>query len=291
MPTDALRIPAYAKINLSLEVLGKRDDGYHEVATVMQTVDLADGLTVSPCEQLEVECDAPELSGKQNIVWDAAVALATYAGVIPKARIGIEKHIPASAGLGGGSADAAAALRGLNHLWGSGLSTGELASVAASLGSDVPFLLYGGTALGTGRGDELEHLPAGENAILLLVAPVESVPRKTPTLYGALTADDFSTGARTRAMADSMAQAAGTLTSNSSHNVFTRAALEIFPGLADVWERTAAITKYPPCISGAGPAFFCMPSDDPERHAVAEALRETRATVHLVRTINRVQDV
>lgn len=286
MEADSLSIPAYAKINLSLEVIGRRDDGYHEVATILQTVDLADTVMLRPADGLTVTCDDTALSGEANIVCDAALTLAKYAGVSPNAHITIEKRIPVAAGLGGGSADAAAALHGLNALWGLNLPVTELVSVAGSLGSDVPFLLTGGTALGSGRGDQLEPLPAVETTRLLLVAPCGTISRKTPTLYGALTPDDYSGGEQTRRLADSAALTAATLTSDSCRNVFTRAALEIFPGLNDVWERVAAATEFPPCLSGAGPAFFCMPSDETEQTKVAAALQNTEATAYLIRTIN-----
>ena len=286
MAAATLSMPAYAKINLSLEVIGRRDDGYHEVATILQTVDLADTVTLRPADGLTLTCDDATLSEQDNIVWDAAVALAKRAGIVPNAHITIEKRIPVAAGLGGGSADAAAALRGLNVLWRLNLPDEELASVAASQGSDVPFLLTGGAALGTGRGDRLEQLPAAETTRLLLVTPGGTISRKTPTLYGALTPDDYSDGAQTRRMAGSAALTTATLTSDSCRNVFTRAALEIFPGLNDVWEIVAAVTKFPPCLSGAGPAFFCMPSDETEQAKVTAALQNTGATAHLVRTIN-----
>ena len=157
------------------------------------------------------------------------------AGIEPLARIAIEKRIPVAAGLGGGSADAAAALRGLNVLWGLNLPGEELAAIASTLGSDVPFLLTGGAALGAGRGDQLEPLPAGETTRLLLVAPSGTISRKTPTLYGALTRDDYSDGAQTRRLAGSAALTTATLTSDSCRNVFTRTALEIFPGLSTTY--------------------------------------------------------
>ncbi len=291
MRTEPLRSLAYAKVNLSLEVLGRRDDGYHDIVTIMQTVDLADVITISASERLEVDCDDADLSGRQNIVWDAAVALAANAGIVPRARIEVEKRIPTAAGLGGGSADAAAALRGLNRFWDLGLSDGELLAVASKLGSDVPFLVTGGTALGTGRGDELEHTTTKEGVRMLLVVPPASIPRKTPTLYGALAVDDFSDGSRTRELFHSRDLASGMISSDSCQNAFTRAAIEIFPGLDDVWKRTSGITEHPPCLSGAGPAFFCMPSDQGERDAVEETLRDTGAMAYLVRTINQPQDV
>ena len=279
-----LRLSAYAKINLSLEVIGRRDDGYHEIATILQTVDLADTVTLRMGDGLTVECDDAALSGEGNIVWQAAVALANHTGISPNAHIAIEKRIPVAAGLGGGSADAAAALRGLNRLWGLDLPAGELESVAAALGSDVPFLLSGGTALATGRGERVQPLSAADGLEVLLVAPAQTIEAKTPTLYRALDPSDFSDGAETHRLASGVG--GGYLTSGDCRNAFTRAALEIFPGLADVWEKTAAVTTHRPQLSGAGPSIFCIPSDEGERNSADDALRNTGARAYLVRTIN-----
>ena len=195
MASEQVKLMAYAKVNLTLEVIGKRDDGYHNVATILQTVDLADQVVITEANDLVVECDEPGLSGEINLAWKAAAALAERAGVVPRAHILIDKGIPVASGLGGGSADAAAALVGLNRLWGLGLTGDELASVAAGLGSDVPFLLKGGTALGTGRGDEITPLTPLPGLEMLLVVPAESIEGKTPTMYRTLTPDDFRTGA------------------------------------------------------------------------------------------------
>ena len=283
---DALTIPAYAKINLSLEVIGRRDDGYHDIATILQTVNLADTLTIQTADALTVECDAPDLSGEGNLAWQAAVALAERAGIAPRARIHIAKRIPVAAGLGGGSADAAAALRGLNRLWGLDLPPEELASVAAGLGSDVPFFLAGGIALATGRGDQLTPLREWLSYELLLVVPASSIPEKTPALYAALTDADFSDGQRTRRLFASVNLVSGVLTTDRCRNAFTRAAREIFPDLADILDRTAANTMFPPRLSGAGPSLFVIPSYEAERNRVAEALQDTGAAAYLVRAIN-----
>ena len=279
-----LRLDAYAKINLALEVIGRRDDGYHEVATILQTVDLADAVTLRKGDGLTVECDDASLSGEGNIVWRAAVALANHATIAPNVHIAIEKRIPVAAGLGGGSADAAAALRGLNRLWALDLPGEELESVAAGLGSDVPFLLNGGTALATGRGEQVRALPSADGLPVLLVVPAQTIEGKTPTLYRALGPSDFSDGGETHRLAGSVG--GGDITSGDCRNAFTRAALEIFPGLGDVWEKTAGVTKHPPQLSGAGPTIFCIPSDEGERNLVADALQDTGARAYLVRTIN-----
>jgi len=283
MSSVQLTLKAYAKVNLTLEVIGKRDDGYHNVATILQTVDLADTVVIGEADELSVECDQAELSGERNLAWKAATALAERAGIAPRAHIRIEKEIPVASGLGGGSADAAATLVGLNRLWGLELSSEELAKVASGLGSDVPFLLRGGTALGTGRGDEISPLPQLPALEMLLVVPAESIEAKTPTMYRALRPEDFSDGARTRSISGDLA--VRDLKSADCGNTFERAAREIFPGLADVWDRVGEVTQHPPRLSGAGPAMFVMPSSESERIRVAESLHGTGATAYLVQTI------
>ena len=284
MGSGQLTLRAYAKVNLTLEVIGKRDDGYHNVATVLQTVDLADTVEIGEAGELRVECDEADLSGEGNLAWKAAAALAERVGIVPRAHIRIEKRIPVVSGLGGGSADAAATLVGLNRLWGLGLSGEELAKVAAGLGSDVPFLLTGGTALGMGRGDEitpLRELPALE---MLLVVPKARIVSKTPTMYRALRPEDFTDGSKAQAIADALSR--GSLTSRDCCNAFERAAREIFPRLADVWNRVEEVAEHPPRLSGAGPTVYCMPSSESERIRVVESLQGTGAAAYLVRTIS-----
>jgi 4-diphosphocytidyl-2-C-methyl-D-erythritol kinase len=158
-----LTVRAFAKINLDLRVLGVRADGYHEIATVFQTIALADTVTVVPHEgPLSVRCDAPGVpAGRGNLAWRAAEhlwSLAGRPGTPHGCAIVIEKRIPVAGGLGGGSADAAATLVALAHCWRLPCSARDLHHVARALGADVPFFLVGGTALGRGAGDELEPL-------------------------------------------------------------------------------------------------------------------------------------
>lgn len=172
-------VPAFAKINLSLEVVGRRPDGYHELRTVFQTVSLADTLTfqVLGTDDIRLECDRPELAtDDRNLIVRAARALKTAAGVTRGVSIRLEKRIPMEAGLGGGSSDAGATLLALRRLWQAEIADDALLGIAASLGADVPFFLYGGTALGTGRGDVIEPLPDVEVPVLLLVNPNVAVP-------------------------------------------------------------------------------------------------------------------
>jgi 4-diphosphocytidyl-2-C-methyl-D-erythritol kinase len=162
--SPAVRIPAFAKVNLDLRVLATRDDGYHDLATIFQTVALHDTLTFTGgVGAFEIRCNTTGVPrDRSNLVWRAAEALWLASGRpdgMPPVRIDLDKSIPAAAGLGGGSADAAAALCALDALWTLGLSPRRLHDIAARLGADVAFFLRGGTALGRGRGDDLETLP------------------------------------------------------------------------------------------------------------------------------------
>jgi len=171
-----VKLAAFApcKINRELRVGRLRPDGYHEVLSRMMTIDLADRLTAERSDRLELACDDPSLpSGSDNLVVRAAERLAAFAGVSSGAALRLEKRVPAGGGLGGGSSDAACALRLLAALWGLSVSEADLHAVAAGLGSDVPFFLPGGEADVSGRGEVVTALPdsGAEPADLLLLVP------------------------------------------------------------------------------------------------------------------------
>ena len=184
-----LTVLAPAKINLHLEVLGLRADGFHELAMVMQSLDLADRLVFNPTAdgQISLSSDNPELpTDGSNLIVRAAELLRARSG-LPElgARIELQKRIPIGAGLAGGSSDGAAALVGLNALWGCGFAAAELQAMATALGSDMPFCLDGGTQLCFGRGERLEPLELAQPpslGVLLIKHPQASV--STPWAYG-----------------------------------------------------------------------------------------------------------
>jgi 4-diphosphocytidyl-2-C-methyl-D-erythritol kinase len=171
-----------AKVNLALEVLGRRSDGYHELSTVLQAVDLFDRLTVETAGTISLETnDAALPTDDGNLIVRAARLLRETAGVKAGARIVLDKRIPVAAGLGGGSSDAAATLWGLNRLWGLRWRRERLMALAVGLGMDVPFFLGPGRALGTGRGEVLKALPAVRGYAMVLVNP--GVPLSTQAVY------------------------------------------------------------------------------------------------------------
>lgn len=172
-----LRAEALAKTNFRLEVLGKRPDGFHEIDTILQTIDLADVLEVAPASRgITLECSDPSIpSDGRNLVVRAAELLRRELGVSSGAAIRLEKRIPAGGGLGGGSADAAIALLLLARLWEIDADVPALAAMGAALGSDVPFFFTGGTARGRGRGERIDPLPDAPSRALILVVPPFSI--------------------------------------------------------------------------------------------------------------------
>jgi len=185
-----LHLPAFAKINTCLYVLGRRADGYHELRTVFQTIGLHDTLEFALLGRggVELECDDPALPlGRENLVWRAVTAARNALQLRAGVHVRLEKRIPVARGLGGGSSDAAAAILGVERLAGRALPGDFRISIAAALGSDVPFFLYGGRALGVGRGEEIYPLPNSPKATVLVVSPAE-IAVSTRNAYGWLKA-------------------------------------------------------------------------------------------------------
>lgn len=168
----SLTLPAFAKINWFLKIIGKRDDNFHEIRTAFQTVSLHDNLCFEESDSLILTCDSPDIpTDESNLIIKAANILRENFSIQKGAKIYLEKRIPSPGGLGGGSSDAVIALIGLSRLWQIEIDEKELVEIAESLGSDVPFFLDGGTALGTGRGTEITQLDDIEENFLLLVSP------------------------------------------------------------------------------------------------------------------------
>ncbi len=164
---------SFAKINLGLRVLGKRSDGFHEIETVFQTISLKDEIEFFPVKDgIKLTCDSPDCpSDETNLIFKAATLLKKQTNTSKGCHIFLKKEIPVGAGLGGGSSNAATALVALNKIWNTGLTINDLAILASQLGSDVPFFLYGGIALGKGRGEKLTHINSAPDYWGLLVCP------------------------------------------------------------------------------------------------------------------------
>jgi 4-diphosphocytidyl-2-C-methyl-D-erythritol kinase len=256
---DGFTIAARAKVNLGLEILGRRADGYHEIATVLQEIDLADELVFREAPEVSLTCSEPTLADESNLIVRAVRLLQQETGRSAGVAIHLEKRIPVSAGLGGGSSDAAATLVGLNHFWQLRLTEADLGELASRLGSDVPFFIRGGTQLATGRGETLESLPTPSLRLQLVVPTVEA-PDKTRRLYQSLRPDDFTTGTSVTRVADALRRTANfrpdLLTSG-----FTRAASAAFPAVADTLNALRR-NGLAPVLCGAGPTILLLGSDN-----------------------------
>ncbi len=246
---------AHAKLNLTLEVLRKRDDGYHDLASVMQTIELHDDVTVEESGGIEVVSDDPSLGGEADLAHRAAVALRRHTGGNAGALISVTKRIPVAAGMGGGSADAAAALRALNRLWGLGLSQDDLAQVGAEAGSDVPFLVYGGTALVKGRGELVTLLPPAQLEWLIVMCPPIQVEAKTKTLFSHLTPDMHTRGDLSHKLAGRI-KGGGDVPPELMFNVFDSLAPRVFPGWTAYRDALASLGAREVMLAGAGPSMF-----------------------------------
>lgn len=268
-------INCYAKINLTLEILGKRADGYHEVRSVMQTIGLADRLEVAAAEKLVFTCSDPALATPENLVYRAARLLQEEYGVRAGASLRLEKHIPVAAGLGGGSSNAAGTIVALNRLWHLGLSLAEQQRLAAQLGSDVPYFLTGGTALAAGRGERITPLPPLPQRWIVLVPLPAALG--TAAVYGAVTPADYTSGVAT---ADTVAAARhGTLSPQSRwHNALARPAVTLAPGIAAAQTALRQAGAQHAHVSGSGPTVFAVSRDEAAADARADRLRQQKYT-------------
>ena len=273
---------AHAKVNLTLEVLGRRDDGFHEVASIVQTVDLHDTLTLEPASELALKCDYASLDSPENLAFKAACLLKERARAGQGARIELEKRIPVAAGLGGGSSDAAATLTGLNRLWGLGISIDELSELAAELGSDVPFFLHGGTAVTYGRGERVRSLPAADLTWLVLLSPDILMPNKTATMYSRLSTASFTRGDLTRKL-EARVRGGGDVPPQFLFNAFDDLAVDAYPGLNDYWRTFSSLGAKEIHLAGSGPSMFAPVSSKEVGTALSLLLRHRHGwTSHLV---------
>lgn len=260
---------AYAKINLTLEALGKREDGYHDIASILQTVSLHDTLTFEDADGIGIDCDVPALVARDNVSVRAACLLRDEAQAQRGAAITLTKRIPVAAGLGGGSSDAAATLLGLNRLWGLELTMDDLLPLAARLGSDVPFFLYGGTCRVSGRGERVEPLPSTDLEWAVVLNPRIDLPKKTETMFSKLSPMSYTNGGLTRKLAARLA-GEGDTPPQFLFNVFDGIARDEVPGLENYWDAFASVGAREIHVCGAGPSLFAPVSS--KHHATAMQL-------------------
>ncbi len=283
-----LTVHAYAKINLTLEVLGKRNDGYHEIASVLQTIDLADVLSFEPSDELKFACrdfDGVRSDLLEESILKVAGLLRGETGCNSGALIRMEHlDIPRAAGLGSSSTDSAAVLKGLNELWALGLSLDDLTRLAANLGSDTPFFIRGGTALAEGRGEKITPLPSPDPVwLLLLNPPVLPFSDKTAKMYGMLTPSHFDDGNSTRNLVVTLLQGTS-LNFNLLCNTFENVAFGFFPGLDEYRHGFLNAGVERVHLAGAGPTLFSLVPNKAQGEALANLLGNDGLQTFLVRT-------
>jgi 4-diphosphocytidyl-2-C-methyl-D-erythritol kinase len=276
--SGGVRVIAPAKINWTLEVLHKRPDGYHELRSVLQTIDLHDTVMLSDAPEIIVEITGPEAGAlpdappESNLAYRAATALSRRSGGGRGVRISIEKRVPVAAGLGGGSSDAAAVLRGLNRMWELGESRENLAELAAEVGSDPPFFVFGGTALISGRGEHIEPLPdAVAPPILLATPPQDERGEKTAAMFAALGPDAYTAGDVTLGVREALVSGRGVV-DDELQNVFERVTASMQPQTAIAMEALRA-QGYVPHLCGAGPSFFVLLAGGATADALSDRIR------------------
>jgi 4-diphosphocytidyl-2-C-methyl-D-erythritol kinase len=280
-----ITISAPAKINLTLEVLGKRADGYHEIRSVIQTISLCDRLSFELADGLEFKSDSAEWVAEKSLVSKAAVWLQQVSGTAKGAMISVKKRIPLLAGLGGDSSDAAATLRGLNQLWGLGLTREQLIPLARQLGSDVAFFLYSGTALVEGRGEIVTPLPPLPHRwVVVAVPPVPRQPGKTRQLYESLKPGHYTDGQTAQKLVAEI-QAGREFSTSLLFNTFESVALTRFSGLDVSRQHMVKMGAPNVHLAGSGPALFTLMEDKAQAGALCSRLKEQRLEPYLAETL------
>ncbi|MFD6509419.1 MULTISPECIES: 4-(cytidine 5'-diphospho)-2-C-methyl-D-erythritol kinase [Bacillus] len=280
-----LLVKAPAKINLSLDVLGKRQDGYHEVKMIMTTIDLADRLELMELAEDRIEILSHNRyvpDDQRNLAYQAAKLLKEKFNVKKGVSITIEKTIPVAAGLAGGSSDAAATLRGLNKLWNLGLTIEELAELGAEIGSDVSFCVYGGTAVATGRGEKIEHIKTPPSCWVILAKPHIGV--STADVYGNLKLNRV-THPNVDKMVEVINDGDYKGICDTVGNVLEDVTFVMHPEVARIKAQMKRFGADAVLMSGSGPTVFGLVHHDSRMHRIYNGLKGFCEQVYAVRLL------
>ncbi|MFJ3232484.1 4-(cytidine 5'-diphospho)-2-C-methyl-D-erythritol kinase [Streptomyces sp. NPDC086787] len=282
-----VRVPA--KVNVQLAVGAARPDGFHDLANVFLAVGLYDEVTVTPADELRVTCEGPDAGqvplDRTNLAARAALALAERRGIDPAVHIHIAKDIPVAGGMAGGSADGAGALLACDALWRTGASRAELLAICAELGSDVPFALVGGAALGTGRGERLTGLEVGGTFHWVFAMAERGL--STPAVFREF--DRLAEGrtvpepVASRELLDALAKGDPDALASAVSNDLQPASLSLFPELADTLAAGRGAGALAALVSGSGPTTAFLAGDAESARKIAETLSAS-GTCRTVRT-------
>lgn len=278
---------AWAKINLTLDVLGKRADGYHDLQSVMQTVSLCDDIVIEldtglpwslHCNDADIPCD------ERNLAWKAARLFLDTAGIcVEGLRITITKRIPSQAGLGGGSSDAAAVLRMLNRHFGEPLSPEALAALSGQIGSDIPFCVMGGTVMAEGRGELLRPLPAMPECYIVICKP--DFPVSTPVLYRKLDESVITRRPNNPAMEEALERGDLCDVADNVWNVFDPVVASEHPEIDRIKTLCHSCGAETAQMSGSGSAVFALFAGEEQANSAAQKLKKHYSLVFLAKPV------
>ena len=252
-----MKIKAPAKVNLSLEILGKRVDGFHDISSIIQTISLFDKLQIEIDDELTLESPGFDLDPNENIVFLAAKNMREKYAVNFGARMVLQKEIPVSAGLGGGSSDAAAAIKILNKIWSLNLPLQELIAFASTIGSDIPFFLEGRTSFVQVRGELIRELPDCEVGWIVIIVPNIKLKNKTKTMYSYLIEDSHTSGGLSRKL-EARIRNGGDCPPQLMFNGFLDVAKTTIPGIKEVVRIFNKVGVQEIHLGGSGPSLLTI---------------------------------
>ena len=289
--SDTLVLQAPAKINLSLDILRRRKDGYHDLCMVMQQISLCDlvHIRILPEPGIRLSTNADFLPvNHQNIAWKAAELLGTKSGINLSdsgVELIIDKRIPVSAGLAGGSADAAAVLKGLNQLWRLGMSLGELQKFGLELGADVPYCLQGGTALAEGIGEQLTPLKMAKDLWVVLVKPPVSI--STKEVYNRFKPEEVKKRPDTISLINAMSRFDLTAMADAMANVLESVTIETVPEINEIKRKMLEYNAFASFMTGSGPTVFGLFKTAEKARAAGTKMSRLYREVHITQTVRR----
>lgn len=279
---------ARAKINLTLDILGVRADGYHEVSMIMQAIELADAVELRKISRgVSLKLDATQIIGgekiptdEKNLAWRAAVAFQEFCGKDLGVEIRIAKRIPVAAGLAGGSADAAAVLRGMNRLYEMNLTDAELCKIGERIGSDVPFCIIGGTCLATGRGEVLTPLTPIKNFSVVLAKPHGEI--STAWAYTTYDENPAEVHPPNKEIINQLERGDYDAAFKNFSNVLEGVTVKKIPAIADYKNKFLSAGAKVALMSGSGPTVFAL-TDEPTAKRISESIDDSAAQIFITK--------
>ena len=271
-----ISIDAHAKINLSLDVLGKRDDGYHTLQMIMQAIQLHDTISIHEIpDGVEIMCEAPYVpNNSSNIAYKAAQAIIEKYKIKTGVRLEISKRIPVAAGLAGGSTDAAAVLKGMNELFGLGIDNNELMAIGKTIGADVPYCIMGGTALAEGIGEKLTPLSGLGNIPVLLVKPRIGV--STAWVYKNLRLENMGERPNTPLLISAIGEGDTRTLAANMKNVLESVTQQKYPVIEAIKKELVKLGALGSMMSGSGPTVFGIFEDADKAEYAFNKIKDTK---------------